>query len=77
MSKGIFKDGKYVFDKEKQHEFSYIYIIPFIGIPFLPILFFSSRVSMFGKAVAFVIQACEVIMILCILTLYLGFCSGR
>ena len=71
------EDNNKKFDKEKQHEFGCIYIIPILGIPFLPILFFSSRVSMFGKFIAFVMQFCLSGMIFIIFFTYIGFCHGR
>jgi len=64
-------------EKEKQHEFGCIYIVPIIGIIFLPILFFSSKVSMFGKCIAFLVQFCLTLLIVILFVTYLGFCSGK
>jgi phosphoglycerol transferase MdoB-like AlkP superfamily enzyme len=80
MKKKMFKQGDtakdFEFKKEEQHEIPSIYLIPIIGILFLPILFFSSRVSMFGKSIAFLIQFLLACLIYIILFAYLGFCSG-
>lgn len=81
MKKKMFKEGDtakdFEFKKEEQHEFSNIYIIPIIGIFFLPYLFFSSRVSMIGKFTAFVFNFCLTGLLFYLLMFYTAFCNGK